>query len=77
MFQSGQKQARHRSDVTINNTQVLVYRGSDWVSVPWLDIKVGDIVKVVDNGSFPADLLLLQSSLRQGMCNIETSNLDG
>ena len=27
--------------------------------------------------AFPADLLLLQSSAQQGICNIETSNLDG
>lgn len=26
---------------------------------------------------FPADCILLQSSVSQGLCNIETSNLDG
>jgi len=63
--------------VEINNTPVLAYRDKQWGDIPWKDVKVGDMLKIVNDGSFPADLLLLQSSLRQGMCNIETSNLDG
>ena len=34
-------------------------------------------MKITDGQAFPADLLLLQTSARQGICNIETSNLDG
>ena len=43
----------------------------------WLDIKVGDLVKVENKEPFPADLVLLTSSEDQGMAYIETSNLDG
>jgi P-type E1-E2 ATPase len=43
----------------------------------WRDIKVGMIVKVLGNEFFPADLVLLNSSGRKGICYIETKNLDG
>jgi hypothetical protein len=48
-----------------------------WSLVAWKEVVAGDIVQVLNEQHFPADVLLLQSSSRQGMCNIETSNLDG
>ncbi len=38
---------------------------------------MGNIVKVENNQFFPADLVLLNSSGRKGICYIETKNLDG
>jgi magnesium-transporting ATPase (P-type) len=32
---------------------------------------------VEQDDAFPADMVLLQSALGQGVCNIETANLDG
>lgn len=46
-------------------------------SKAWKDVRVGAIVKVTCNEFFPADLVLLNSSGRKGMCYIETKNLDG
>lgn len=43
----------------------------------WRDLGVGDLVKVLNNQFFPADLILLSSSEPQGISFIETSNLDG
>ena len=38
---------------------------------------MGDIIKVTNEKPFPADLVLLSSSEPDGMCFIETANLDG
>jgi phospholipid-transporting ATPase len=43
----------------------------------WKNIKVGMVVKVLENQFFPADLILLYSSGPKGICYIETKNLDG
>ena len=42
-----------------------------------VDLQVGCIVKVKENSNFPADLILLKSSLPRGICYVETKSLDG
>ncbi|KAK1362769.1 hypothetical protein POM88_038330 [Heracleum sosnowskyi] len=44
---------------------------------PWLKIQVGDVVKVEKDQFFPADLFFLSSSYEDGICYVETMNLDG
>ncbi|XP_076273311.1 ATPase phospholipid transporting 8A1 isoform X3 [Rhynchophorus ferrugineus] len=68
---------RHRADDETNHRKVEVLRGDTWINIRWKDVVVGDIVKVVNNTFFPADLILLSSSEPQGMSFIETANLDG
>ena len=68
---------RLKQDRQINRRKVLVLRDKRWTETMWLDIKVGDLVKVENKEPFPADLVLLTSSEDQGMAYIETSNLDG
>jgi len=40
---------------------VSVLRRGNWQSLPWTDVVVGDIVKVLGGNFFPADLVLLSS----------------
>uniref|UniRef100_A0A8C2ZV29 Phospholipid-transporting ATPase n=1 Tax=Cyclopterus lumpus TaxID=8103 RepID=A0A8C2ZV29_CYCLU len=41
------------------------------------DLAVGEVVRAANGDHLPADLVILSSSEPQGMCYIETSNLDG
>ncbi len=43
----------------------------------WSDIGVGDIVHLSCDEVIPADVIILRSSDEQGICHIDTSNLDG
>ncbi len=41
------------------------------------DIKIGQIIRVFKDQEFPADMLLLSSSSPDGICFVNTANLDG
>lgn len=49
----------------------------DVVKTRWKNIKVGQVVRVVDNEQFPADLLCLKTGLTDNVAFIKTTNLDG
>ncbi|KAL9647568.1 hypothetical protein ABK040_006924 [Willaertia magna] len=68
---------RKISDAEVNNRDVTVVRGSSTQAISWKEVRVGDIVKVNQDENFPADLIALSSSEHQGICYIETSQLDG
>ncbi|CAL0331481.1 unnamed protein product [Lupinus luteus] len=68
---------RFQNDMVINNNTIDVLQDEKWVSIPWKKLQVGDIVKVKQDGFFPADLLFLASTNVDCVCYIETANLDG
>ncbi|KAK9277681.1 hypothetical protein L1049_007228 [Liquidambar formosana] len=68
---------RFQNDMAINNSLIDVLQDQKWERVPWKKLQVGDIVKVKQDGFFPADLLFLASTNADGVCYIETANLDG
>ena len=70
---------RKKSDDDENNRNVFIYNRYHCVfeKKKWMDVVIGDIIKVNDNEYFPADCVLLASTARKYNCHVETKNLDG
>nr|POE89624.1 putative phospholipid-transporting atpase 8 [Quercus suber] len=69
---------RRKQDIEANNRKVKVYDcNNTFCETNWKKVRVGDIVKVCKDEYFPADLVLLSTSYEDGICYVETMNLDG
>lgn len=68
---------RHNADGVVNKKECQVLRNGAWEIVHWQKVAVGEVVRAANGDHLPADLVILSSSEPQGMCYIETSNLDG
>jgi magnesium-transporting ATPase (P-type) len=67
------------SDFIINHIKTEFYDNTkkEWKSKYWENVKVGDVVRVRNKHTFPADLLFIDTSDPAGSCFVETASLDG
>lgn len=62
-----------------NNSVTLLYDNNEkkFLENKWKDLLVGKIIKVKKNEMIPADILVIKSSDDNGLCYLQTTNLDG
>ncbi|XP_039730711.1 phospholipid-transporting ATPase IG isoform X4 [Pteropus medius] len=68
---------RHRADNEVNKSTVYIIENAKRVRKESEKIKVGDIVEVQADETFPCDLILLSSCTSDGICFVTTASLDG
>ena len=68
---------RGKLDKEQNSDPINTFRNNKWTIVKSGELLLGEIIQVKKDGIFPADLLLIDSNLNDGICYIETGSLDG
>ncbi|KAA1479229.1 phospholipid-translocating P-type ATPase [Dentipellis sp. KUC8613] len=74
-FSASNTLAAHSSGVI--NWSKRITGASRWERTLWKKLEVGDVVLLRDNEQVPADIVVLSTSDPDGMCYLETKNLDG
>ena len=68
---------RNNYDNINNEEQVIVFRNRKFVKAMSESLRHGEIILLYENSPIPADMIILDSSFKEGTCYVETSSLDG
>eukprot|EP01114_Cavostelium_apophysatum_P004419 TRINITY_DN1464_c0_g1_i1.p1 TRINITY_DN1464_c0_g1~~TRINITY_DN1464_c0_g1_i1.p1 ORF type:complete len:1137 (+),score=375.62 TRINITY_DN1464_c0_g1_i1:221-3631(+) len=70
---------RYKADVKVNNEPFykIDRKTGERKKIPSKDIKVGDLLYLESDTAFPCDIVILSSGLEDGICYVETAQLDG
>ena len=68
---------RYKLDKEQNNEKTEFLQSNEFKVTESGKLEMGQIIKVKKNEIFPSDMILIDSSLNEGLCYIETASLDG
>ena len=60
-----------------NNEEIIVFRDGRFIKNISSSLNVGELILVLENQQIPSDMIIIDSSLNEGMSYVETSSLDG
>jgi phospholipid-transporting ATPase len=69
--------ARYKYDKEQNEEVVTVFREGNWIETTSGNLELGELLVIREDRTFPADIVLLDSNLNEGIAYIETGTLDG
>ena len=72
-----QQSVHSRSSTGVVGWKRPITGSARWERTLWKKLEVGDVVLLRDNDQVPADIVVLSTSDSDGMCYVETKNLDG
>ncbi|KAG0328796.1 hypothetical protein BGZ99_004460 [Dissophora globulifera] len=68
---------RYQQDKRSNSLECTLVKDGKLIPIKSKDIRPGDVLKICKNDKIPADVVLLSTSMDEGACFVETSELDG
>ena len=68
---------RNNYDNLNNEEEIIVLRNNKFVRAMSKTLRYGEIILVYENKNIPADMILIDSGISEGICYVETSSLDG
>jgi phospholipid-transporting ATPase len=69
--------SRYLQDEKSNSQTIFKIDSNGWKSIKCKDLRPGNIVRVFKEEEFSADILLVKTSTLNGLCHVDTKNLDG
>ncbi|KAK3848100.1 MAG: hypothetical protein J3R72DRAFT_361222 [Linnemannia gamsii] len=68
---------RYQQDKRSNSLECTLVKQGELIPIKSKDIRPGDVLKICKNDKIPADVVILSTSMEEGACFVETSELDG